>query len=200
MCGTSDSKQSAVVLTSHSQENIIRMHGLPDFEDRGQLSAIKDARALAAVSWRSHCGWRCSRHSQIVAVAMNIPAFLLSRIWRSTWHVPSVFISIAEQVNKTDWCRLAISKISILLQCDTPQSLLCDLQPGLLHMLFLCNVFTYHSHPYCHSDLLSCSDRSTVMLFLTCCHAIIAISCGSLLAQDASEWQRLCVNAGQCIV
>lgn len=49
MCGTSDSKQSAVVLTSHSQENIIRMHGLPDFEDRGQLSAIKDARALAAV-------------------------------------------------------------------------------------------------------------------------------------------------------
>ncbi|DBA65769.1 TPA: hypothetical protein ACH3X2_002809 [Trebouxia sp. C0005] len=49
MCGTSDSKQSAVVLTSHSQENIIRMHGLPDFEDRGQLSAIKDARALAAL-------------------------------------------------------------------------------------------------------------------------------------------------------
>lgn len=49
MCGTSDSKQAAVVLTSHVQENIIRMHGLPDFEDRGQLSAIKDARALAAI-------------------------------------------------------------------------------------------------------------------------------------------------------
>ena len=49
MCGTSDAKQAAVVLTSHSQENIIRIHGLPDFEDRGQLSAMKDARALAAV-------------------------------------------------------------------------------------------------------------------------------------------------------
>ena len=49
MCGTSDAKQAAVVLTSHSQENIIRLHGLPDFEDRGQLSAMKDARALAAV-------------------------------------------------------------------------------------------------------------------------------------------------------
>ena len=49
MCGTSDSKQSAVVLASHMTENIVRMHGLPDFEDRGQLSAIKDARALAAI-------------------------------------------------------------------------------------------------------------------------------------------------------
>lgn len=48
MCGTQDHKQQAVVLTSHSQENIIRIHGLPDFDDRGHLSALKDARALAA--------------------------------------------------------------------------------------------------------------------------------------------------------
>ena len=48
MCGTSDKNQTAVVLTSHLGENIIRLHGLPDFDDRGLLTRMADPRAIAA--------------------------------------------------------------------------------------------------------------------------------------------------------
>ena len=45
-----DPSQKPVLMASHLVENIVRLWELPTFAERGELSAVRDARALGAAS------------------------------------------------------------------------------------------------------------------------------------------------------
>lgn len=50
IAGTLDPSQKPVLMASHLVEHNVRLWELPSFAERGELSAVKDARALGAGS------------------------------------------------------------------------------------------------------------------------------------------------------
>lgn len=50
IAGTMDASQKPVLMASHLVENNVRLWELPSFAERGELSAVRDARALGAGS------------------------------------------------------------------------------------------------------------------------------------------------------